>query len=374
MKRPVLSCLKGPKGFSDSKTYKEENPFSVQSVRKLLRHYKRLRHLSFSRKTYYIAQTLFGEVLRKRTLSSFGPRLIEITLTHRCQCRCVHCYDERAPTSVADELSTSEVRSLLDQAYALGCCEVCFTGGEPLLRQDLLELIEHARKKQLVPKINTNGILLDLGMIRNLKQAGLIWCSVSIDSHQPERHDELRRYKGCFKKAVEGIKELVRQNVAASITTYARKDGVYTDSLQKIINLGHELNVETVRILFPVPMGGFKHSLHEILTFEERERVRRYLKDPIVTMESPHERIRCTAAVTKMNIQPNGTVTPCVFIPLSYGNIREERLTSIWKRMVEFDRSCKPDGKCPFCDPVVRDRMVALSGEQSCTPKRPAAG
>ena len=165
---------------------------------KLARHYKRLNGLSVLQKSRYVLQALIGEVFRRRVLGLFGPRLVEITLTDRCQCRCVHCYNETdIPVSLKNELTTKEVFSVLEQAAALSCSEVCLTGGEPLLRADLLELIRHARKVGLVPKINTNGILLTPEMVNNLKKAGLAWCSVSIDSPEPERHDELRRYTGC---------------------------------------------------------------------------------------------------------------------------------------------------------------------------------
>ena len=89
----------------------------------------------------------------------------------------------------------------------------------------------------------------------------------------------------------------------------------------------------------------------------EREVVRRYLGDPIVTMESPDEKTRHTAGVTKMNILPDGTVTPCVFIPFPYGNVRKETLKNIWKRMAEFNQTCKPAGKCPLCDLEFREKL-----------------
>ena len=334
--------------------------------KKLVRHKKRLNGLSFSRKALYVGQVVFRELFQRRSTTLFGPRLVEMTLTHRCQCKCVHCYDNHsAAPSVLEEMTRSEVIGTLQQAADLGCIEVCFTGGEPLLRQELLEFIRCARELQMVPKINTNGILLSREAVRDLKEAGLAWCSVSIDSSMPEKHDEFRRYLGCYAKAVEGLRELSRQNVPASITTVARRELIFGDELQKIVDLGHELGAETVRILFPVPMGGLRDQQKEVLSLEERELVRRFLVDPIVTMESPFERCRCGAAVTKMNISPDGSVTPCVFVPLPYGNIRNEPLRQIWKRMAEFDSSCKVAGKCPMCDPETRANLLRRSAQET---------
>ena len=339
---------------------------NMNGFRKLTRYNRRLDQLTLIEKSHYIAKAILGEQFRRRGVSRlFGPRLVEFALTDRCQCRCVHCYnDTDVPVSPADELSTSEVCSVMEQASAMACTEVCFSGGEPLLREDLPELIRYARKLHMVPKINTNGILLSKEMVGTLRAAGLGWCSVSIDDHKAERHDELRRRPGCFEKAVQGLQELVRQGIPASITTYARKDGIQSGELQKIIDLGHALKVETVRILFPVPMGGFKGCHHEVLALEEREKVRRYLADAIVTMESPEEKTRCTAAVTKMNILPDGAVTPCVFIPFSYGSIRKDSLKEVWKRMAEFDRIAKPAGKCPLSDPEFSGRIFPMAEQR----------
>ena len=130
-------------------------------VKKLARHSKRLRYLPLRRNIYYMAQVIYSESFRRRGIGLFGPRLIELTLTNRCQCKCIHCCDKAdVPVSHCDELTTDEVFTLLEQAVSLGCSEVCFTGGEPTMREDLLELIAHARKVRLIPKMNTNGLLL----------------------------------------------------------------------------------------------------------------------------------------------------------------------------------------------------------------------
>ena len=335
-------------------------------IKKLARHYKRLNGLSQLQKLHYTLQTLNGELLRTRALSLFGPRLVEITLTDECQCRCVHCYNETdTPVAPSQELTTAEVFSVLEQAAALGCNEVSFTGGEPLLRKDILQLVRHARQVKLIPKMNTNGLLLSPEMVRGLKDAGLAWCSVSIDSILQDKHDAHRGYSGCYVKAIDGLRELVRQGVPASITTCASKDIIHSDELPKIIDLGHEIGVETVRLLFPVPMGGFKNAQDQVLTLEERELVRQYLKDPLVTIESPKEKSRCTAAVTKINVLADGRVTPCVFVPYSYGNVRQETLEQIWNRTSEFDRLYKPAGKCPMCNQQFREMLIAKALEES---------
>jgi MoaA/NifB/PqqE/SkfB family radical SAM enzyme len=298
----------------------------------------------------------------RRRLGPFGPRVIEFTLTNRCQCRCVHCYNGNAPAvKPFNELSADEIGDLLKDASRIGFSEVNFTGGEPLLRDDILELIARARAANMLPKVNTNGILLTDSMVKGLQEAGLSWCAVSIDSADPGEHDSLRGYEGCHRHAVEGIGRLVNHGIPASITTYVRRDTLGNGHLRAIVNLGHSLGVETVRILFPVPIGKLEDKYGQVLNLEERQKVRELLSDPLVTMETPREIIRCTAAVTKVNVMPDGEVTPCVFVPMSYGNVRREPLKSIWKRMENFDKMWKPLGQCPMCDESFGNKIVELA-------------
>ena len=329
---------------------------------------KRLSGLPLTRKVRYVANATLGELLRRRTFGSFGLRLVEISLTDRCQCRCEHCFAATEdPCLPEDELSTLEVRSLLDDLSSMGVTEVCFSGGEPLLRDDILDLVRHAYRKSLVVRLITNGVLLTDQTVLDLKQAGLNWCSVSIDSAKAELHDAFRGYRGCFEKAVNGLRFLVRHGVPCSIVTVARKGIVHTGELEDVVVLGQSLSVTTVRINFPVPIGRFRNQPEQMLTHEEREEVRKLLKYGIVSMESPREGTKCTAGVTKINILPSGDVTPCVFVPLPYGNIRQEKLSEIWRDMAEYVREYRIKGQCPMGDPFLREKLFNAANSKART-------
>ena len=337
----------------------------------LYKYRKRLKGFTFSEALRYVAKSLYGEVFRRRGPGSFGLRLIEINLTNRCQCSCLHCYADAMGETVSDaatfdgELSTQEVRDVLDQAAAMGALDISFTGGEPLLRQDLPDLVRHARKNGLLPKITTNGLLLTTAVISGLKRAGLGSCMVSIDSPRAAEHDEFRRYKGCSAKAISGLRELVRVGVPCGITTVARRSIINNGDLRGIAELGHQLGVDVVRILFPVLMGRFEGHFEEILTCGEREEVRRLTKDPIVVVESTSERSTCTAGITKINILTNGDVTPCVFVPRIFGNVRRNSLRAAWEHMTSFTQSTKPCGKCPMSDPAFAEQPSVLAEEMN---------
>lgn len=330
---------------------------------------KRLNGLPFSKKLNYVFNTALGEAFRTRTIGALGLRVVEISLTDRCQCRCRHCFAAtQKPLPERDELSTEEIKAIVDDLSQLGVTEVCFSGGEPLLRRDILEIIAFTHSKGLVARLITNGILLNEQMVNDLKHAGLNWCSLSIDSPKSEVHDTFRRYSGCYNKAVEGLKLLVKYKIPCSIITVARKELLYSGELEQIVQMGQAIGVTVMRLNFPVPIGRFINQDNQTLNLEEREKVRELLRYGNVVMEAPSEGTKCTAAVTKVNVLPNGNVTPCVFVPLSYGNIREKRFSEIWKSMAEYNKQFKANGQCPMCDSILRERVFAAV-EQNSLPR-----
>jgi radical SAM protein with 4Fe4S-binding SPASM domain len=337
------------------------------------RHYfKRLPGLSPLNKLRYLLRVLVGETILSRVFGMFGLRLVEISLTDRCQCSCGHCF--AAKKTPGDELTYAEVETLLNELAQMGVSEIVFSGGEPLLHPDILPLITLAVKKGFLVRLITNGILLDENMVVALKQAGLGWCSLSLDGPTPEIHDAFRGYPGCFEKVVNGLNLLVKHDIPCSIVTVARRDLIKSKGLENIVKLGADLGVQVVRIQFPVPLGRYKHQRNEVLTLDERQEVRKLIRYGNVTMESPHETSTCKAAITKVYILPNGDIMPCAFVPLSYGNIRKDRFMNVWKAIRSFTRLYKTRGKCPVCDPVKCHSLFEAAEAQKKSSKNPGGG
>jgi len=304
-----------------------------------------------------------GETLPPRALNGLALRLAEISLTDRCQCRCAHCF--AASKAPEDEHTATEVETLIEELARLGVMEVCFSGGEPLLHPDTIPLVAFASEKGLLVRLISNGILLDENMVGALKHAGVGWCCVSLDGPTPADHDALRGYAGCFEKSVAELKLLVQHDVPCSIVTVARRELIKSKALHEIVKVGEALGVAAVRINFPVPLGRLKTKDNVVLTQAEREEVRKLLRCGITTMESPREATTCKAGVTKVNVLPNGDVTPCVFVPLPYGNIREDSFAGIWHGMRNYSRLYKKKGQCPVCDPVMCARLFDAAEERA---------
>ena len=124
--------------------------------------------------------------------------------TKRCNLRCEHCYAAADAEGAPDELSTAEGKALIDDLAAYGVPVLLFSGGEPLVREDLPELVSYADDRGIRPVLSTNGTLLTRENARELREAGLKYAGVSVDGLR-ERNDRIRGAEGAFDAAVRGI-------------------------------------------------------------------------------------------------------------------------------------------------------------------------
>lgn len=125
-------------------------------------------------------------------------------VTRRCNLKCVHCYAHARDEAFSGELSTQEGKTVLDDLARFGCPVVLFSGGEPLVRPDLVELAEYAVQKGMRAVISTNGTLIDGRTAGRLKKVGLSYVGISLDGMEAV-NDRFRGVRGAFRKAMDGI-------------------------------------------------------------------------------------------------------------------------------------------------------------------------
>lgn len=262
-------------------------------------------------------------------MNPYYPALI--ALTYRCQCHCVHC-GIAGYTKKGLELNTKEVFNLLDQLrYFKRVREIFFIGGESLLRNDLFELIEYAKRKGFKTRLDTNGYLLDEETISRLKMAGLDQIWVSLDSAEPKIHNNLRSLEEVFEKAVEGIRACVKQGVHCCISIYASKENLRNGELEKTLSFARDLNVNRICILPALAIGNWLKEAEKIKL--DSEDIRK-LKSICVPRFISFVNNFCSTKYKKLlYISPYGDVQPCIYIPYSFGNIRTESIYEIVKRM-----------------------------------------
>ncbi|NTV29792.1 MAG: radical SAM protein [Candidatus Omnitrophica bacterium] len=295
------------------------------------------------------------------------PFSVVFAVTYHCQCRCVHCSVGDYPLS-DKELSTDEVRRAIDAIAAWGVIKITFFGGEPLLRSDIVELVAYASAKGLRSSLDTNGIALSEDVVSALKKAGIGNINVSIDSADPATHDKLRRYPGCFARAISALRACVKLRIPCLVSTYVSNRSVRERDLESVIALAKREKALGVKILFPILSGRWRQEEKESLS-EEGQRYLAQLVDPgYVYIEDALEMVKrngkgCSALEKNLiYISPSGDVQPCPAVPVSFGNLRREDLLLIVKRMMSH-AFYRKHGDCSVClmnDPAFRQQYFQV--------------
>jgi len=153
--------------------------------------------------------------LRYSANNSVGP-VIAFNCTSRCNLYCLHCYSSSQANQKSEELTTAQAKQLLAQLVEVNCPVVLFSGGEPLLRGDLFELLAEAKRLGLRTVISSNGTLIDSVTAKQLTEVGVSYVGISIDGTE-EFHDKFRQVAGCFKAALEGIKNCKKAGIKTGL-------------------------------------------------------------------------------------------------------------------------------------------------------------
>ncbi|MCK5113227.1 MAG: radical SAM protein [Phycisphaerae bacterium] len=155
--------------------------------------------------------------------------------TKQCNLKCAHCYASSGASVAPDELSTTQARSMIDDIAAFGAPVLLFSGGEPLMRHDLLELIDYARAAGLRTVVSTNGTLLTDDTVAKLRAAGVGYVGISLDAPDPESNDAFRGAAGAFNRALAGIRCCISAGVKVGLRFTAHHGN--TNDVEAIFNL-----------------------------------------------------------------------------------------------------------------------------------------
>jgi MoaA/NifB/PqqE/SkfB family radical SAM enzyme len=257
-------------------------------------------------------------------------------ITYDCQLKCRHCCVGHYENEPQRDLTTEEIKGVLDQLAKPMI--VNFFGGEPTLRPDLMGLIRYAKDRALFVFVDTNGLVVTEDYAKQLKDNGLELLYVSIDSPDPRKHDEYRVMEGCFDKAVEAVKNALNVGLKTVVSTYVTKENLANGEFQDVINLAKDLGATGVRYVLPTPAGRWLHNFGVKLSPQEENKVREIAEFPYVCRDfyfQNQSSSACAGVAGKayLYISPYGEVQPCCFIPLSFGNIRDESMSTILDRM-----------------------------------------
>jgi MoaA/NifB/PqqE/SkfB family radical SAM enzyme len=293
----------------------------------------------------------------KKTLGLPALKYIFISTWHECNANCTQCY-EKFEHKTKSSLTTEETKNIIDQFYKLNGLLIYFCSGEFLLRPDALELISHARKKNILVNVVTNGLILDEPLLKKLKSIDLNKLVVSFDSSNPISHDKNRGVPGIFNKASNGLKKATELGIDTQIWTYISNSNF--NELDGIIELSKQISKKYVFVFFPLLSGNYFNRFDENLSFEEREYFReKYNPIKEVLLEFPYEHSVCRGGGNEhINVMPDGEVTFCPPVPYSYGNALKEPLKKILPRVKADYRKFfkkKFTGQCPVNFPEYRN-------------------
>jgi len=336
----------------------------------------------------------FAEFGFTRPIQIHAPFLVVWNFTYRCNLRCKHCYSDSGINS-SRELSTEDALKVVDQLAEFGVTSLAFSGGEPLMRKDFFEVARHAVESGLYVSLATNGTLLTEENVQKLKECGVHYVEVSLDGADAETHDAFRGKAGAFSQTVQGLENCLKAGICTCVAVTGTKNNLA--EIPALLEMAEQMGIDRFTLFNFVPVGRGK----EIVSFdpspEEREQLLCYLNKklsekrkiailsttpqlarvalqehsplqedivmPLAHMEATKVSKRakaladfiggCGAGRFYCAISPEGDVQPCVFMPLTVGNLKKQRLEEIWLNSPVFrdlrDRE-KLKGDCGKCE------------------------
>ncbi len=260
------------------------------------------------------------------------PASCYIAVTQRCNMKCWHCSNwyRGDVKDFPKDLLLDTIGKLQD----MGNCMIGITGGEPLLRDDIEDIIKEIGSKSTV-LLFTNGTLLTPERAKELKKAGLFYISISLDHYKKEVFDKLRGYKGAFESALSALENAKNAGLYTRVTATPPREIINLNEMMKFHEFVKNLNVHEFCILNPLPVGRLSGENKGWGKSVDEDKIREYNRK--ISVDKKYPRIcawsystsggvlGCTAGTYHIYIECSGAVIPCVWLPLTFGNIREDR-------------------------------------------------
>lgn len=280
---------------------------------------------------------------------SEGPSHAQISLTADCPQHCAYCYNKKRSGHVMD---TDLIKRTIADLKKMGVIWLGFTGGEPLLQKDLIDIVKSAGQDCAL-KLFTTGTGLTEQLAADLQKAGLLYVSVSLDHWQEEAHDRIRGCQGAYQTALRAIDILKRtKGIHVGVSAVISKEMIRRNEVEKFLKFLIDLNLHEIWLSEAKPSSeAFWHE-DSVITEEERlcliELQDKYNKEQSVTINflghfEGGEYFGCNAGHKMVYVDAFGEVSPCVFIPTTLGNVREKSIQNIFfemKRLFPSENSC----------------------------------
>jgi radical SAM protein with 4Fe4S-binding SPASM domain len=250
-------------------------------------------------------------------------------VTHRCPCRCLHCYLLKTPK---EELSLAEIRNLFDQMHAEGVIELALSGGEPFMREDFPAILEYSAARGFFSNILTTGLLIGKAEIKLLQKTGNRKIELSLLGASAMTHDGIMQYPGAFNKLLNTIKLLKQAGILIVLKSTIMQAN--WRELSAMAELADQFGVNFSASLALTTREDHNQSPQQLaVTSNEISNLDISLIDgALIPLDGKGTKANliCRAGSTIAGISPEGDIFPCIMMRKSIGNIRENSLDDIW--------------------------------------------
>lgn len=351
---------------------------------------------------------------RYLAFSGISRPVVFWNLTDRCNLACKHCYSRSDPgRDILGELSTHEAISLIDDLSGMGVPLILFSGGEPLLRPDILDLADYAIKRGIKVALSTNGTLITPDTARRIRESGIEYVGISLDGAMAATHDRFRNSPGAFERSIAAFTHCQEAGIRCGARVTLTREN--KDELGDLIDLAMKIGASRFCVYWLVPSGRGREVYDRLqLTSSEVTEALGLLyrkakeTDPasmeFLTVDAPQDCIHllesmerdgspdladaqdllkslrggCSAGNRVANIDPCGNVYPCQFArtpDFLVGNIRERPFSIVWadssnpvlalfrNKKAQFAGRCGDCGYRDLCGGGCRIRGHAASGD-----------
>ena len=283
-----------------------------------------------------------------------SPTQINWDINRDCNCRCRYCYVSADSNPSEPPIELDRAKYLADMYADSGVWEVFISGGEPLLHPNFWEILEYTRNKGITVSLVSNGHLMDAEAAARLKEVGINKVQISLDSADPDIHDDLRQSLGSHEKALKAVKHLLEAGIFATTSTTVTKANYAgaADCIKLAMSIGSRGH--TLRRAFTVGRARTEISSLAIEAKELAEmaeqlynrqsewqgKIRVTANDPLVGFASgsaigdsggaDFAHTGCRAARSEVYVTQNGDLYPCPFLPIPIGNLFQDSLIDLW--------------------------------------------
>jgi radical SAM protein with 4Fe4S-binding SPASM domain len=296
------------------------------------------------------------------------PIAVHMDVTYRCNERCVHCYLDHDDHG---EMTTAEIKGVLDQLAEAGVFFLTFSGGEVFMRRDFFEIVEHARRLMFNVKIKTNAVMIHEEEAKRIRELGVDSIQISVYSHRAEVHDAITKLPHSFERTVKSIRFLHEQGLRVTIANVLMTGN--SSDHAGVQRLADELGVQyTLDPTITPMMDGSTSVLSLRIPGEDLPEIfhnpalvsnpEEFCAPPKPPSDEDLESYSCSAGHSFCYISPYGDVFPCVQFPLPTGNIRQQKFLDIWNHSPQLKEvrsiqakdlttcsSCSHVGSCSRC-------------------------